>query len=52
MSVLYGYDGIRHRLADSEAALLVTDAENAPRFDGPVGRLVGLSGKCFSGRRA
>ena len=33
MSVLYGDDGIRHRLADSEAALLVTDAENAPRFD-------------------
>jgi acetyl-CoA synthetase len=33
MSVLYGDDGIRHRLSDSEAALLVTDAENAPRFD-------------------
>ena len=33
MSVLYGDDGIRHRLADSEATLLVTDPENAPRFD-------------------
>src|SRR5436190_2854249 len=32
MSVLYGDDGIRHRLQDSEAKLLVTDAANAPRF--------------------
>jgi len=32
MSVLYGDDGIRHRLTDSQAKLLVTDAENAPRF--------------------
>jgi acetyl-CoA synthetase len=35
MSVLYGDDGIEHRLSDSEARLLVTDAENAPRFDRP-----------------
>ena len=35
MSVLYGDDGIRHRLSDSDARLLVTDAENAPRFDRP-----------------
>ena len=35
MSVLYGDDGIEHRLSDSEACLLVTDAENAPRFDRP-----------------
>ncbi len=35
MSVLYGDDGIQHRLSDSEARLLVTDAENAPRFDRP-----------------
>ncbi|MCY7303266.1 MAG: AMP-binding protein [Thermoleophilia bacterium] len=34
MSVLYGDDGIEHRLSDSEARLLVTDAENAPRFGG------------------
>jgi len=35
MSVLYGDDGIEHRLSDSEARLLVTDADNAPRFDRP-----------------
>src|SRR5207302_9234881 len=32
MSVLYGDDGIRHRLNDSEPRVLVTDAANAPRF--------------------
>src|SRR4029453_15050906 len=32
MSVLYGDDGIRHRLQDSEAKVLVTDAANGPRF--------------------
>ncbi|HEX3510559.1 MAG TPA: AMP-binding protein [Solirubrobacteraceae bacterium] len=35
MSVLYGDEGIAHRLRDSEPALLVTDAANAPRFAGP-----------------
>ena len=35
MSVLYGDDGIEHRLSDSQARVLVTDAENAPRFDRP-----------------
>ncbi len=35
MSVLYGDDGIEHRLTDSQARLLVTDPENAPRFDRP-----------------
>ena len=35
MSVLYGDDGIQHRLSDSGARLLVTDAANAPRFDRP-----------------
>ncbi|MCW3048056.1 MAG: AMP-binding protein [Solirubrobacterales bacterium] len=34
MSVLYGDEGIRHRLTDSQAKLLVTDAVNAPRFAG------------------
>src|SRR5215213_320457 len=34
MSVLYGDDGIRHRLQDSGAKVLVTDAANAPRFAG------------------
>ena len=33
MSVLYGDDGIRHRITDSGAKLLVTDAENADRVD-------------------
>lgn len=33
MSVLYGDDGIRHRLEDSGARLLVTDEANAGRFD-------------------
>src|SRR3954454_21892524 len=32
MSVLYGDDGIRHRLSDSEPRVLVTDRANAPRF--------------------
>jgi acetyl-CoA synthetase len=34
LSVLYGDEGIRHRLSDSEAKLVVTDADNAPRFGG------------------
>jgi acetyl-CoA synthetase len=33
MSVLYGDDGIRHRLTDSQAKVLVTDAANVGRFD-------------------
>jgi acetyl-CoA synthetase len=33
MSVLYGDEGIRHRLTDSRARVLVTDAENAGRVD-------------------
>ena len=32
MSVLYGDDGIRHRLTDSEPTVLVTDKANAERF--------------------
>jgi acetyl-CoA synthetase len=41
MSVLYGDEGIAHRLNDSEPKVLVTDAANAPRFDGaPVPQLV------------
>src|SRR2546430_1537446 len=34
MSVLYGDEGIAHRLRDSEPKLLVTDADNASRFEG------------------
>jgi acetyl-CoA synthetase len=33
MSVLYGDDGIRHRLDDSGAKVLVTDRANAGRFE-------------------
>src|SRR6185312_15766646 len=33
MSVLYGDEGIRHRIEDSQAKVLVTDAENADRVD-------------------
>ena len=32
MSVLYGDEGIRHRLGDAEPSVLVTDAANAGRF--------------------
>jgi acetyl-CoA synthetase len=32
MSVLYGDEGIRHRLSDAEPAVLVTDRANAERF--------------------
>jgi acetyl-CoA synthetase len=33
MSVLYGDDGIRHRVSDSGAKVLITDAANAGRVD-------------------
>src|SRR3954454_1820892 len=36
MSVLYGDEGIAHRLRDSEPRVLVTDAANAGRFDDPL----------------
>ena len=40
MSVLYGDEGIAHRLGDAEPRLLVTDAANAGRFEGaPVERV-------------
>jgi acetyl-CoA synthetase len=42
MSVLYGDDSIRHRLSDSGAKLVVTDADNAPRFAGSDARLLVL----------
>ena len=35
LSVLYGDDGITHRLNDSGAKLLVTDEANASRFESP-----------------
>ncbi len=41
MSVLYGDEGIAHRLSDSQPKVLVTDAANAKRFDGaPVSRVL------------
>ena len=33
MSVLYGDDGIRHRIRDSQAKLVVTDEANAHRIE-------------------
>jgi acetyl-CoA synthetase len=33
MSVLYGDEGIRHRIEDSQAKVLVTNAENADRIE-------------------
>ena len=50
MSVLYGDDGIAHRLRDSEPAVLVTDETNAPRFEASGVPLVVLSAD--SSRRA
>jgi acetyl-CoA synthetase len=41
MSVLYGDEGIAHRIGDAEPKVLLTDAANAPRFEGLEGpRLV------------
>ncbi|HYF28216.1 MAG TPA: acyl-CoA synthetase, partial [Baekduia sp.] len=34
MSVLYGDEGIAHRVGDARPKVLVTNAENAPRFEG------------------
>jgi len=34
MSVLYGDEGIAHRVSDSEPRVLITDAANASRFEG------------------
>jgi acetyl-CoA synthetase len=43
MSVLYGDEGIAHRLRDSQPKLLVTDAANASRFEGaPVPRVLAV----------
>jgi acetyl-CoA synthetase len=42
MSVLYGEEGIAHRLRDSRPLVLVTDADNAPRFDASLVEHVGI----------
>jgi acetyl-CoA synthetase len=50
MSVLYGDEGIRHRLRDSEPRVLVTDPANAARFGEDVGaRLLVLTDETVSG---
>jgi acetyl-CoA synthetase len=49
MSVLYGDEGIAHRLGDSEPRVLITDAANAPRFSGaPVPRVLVLDDAALS----
>jgi acetyl-CoA synthetase len=40
LSVLYGDDGIRHRIGDSEPTVVVTNAANASRFDHPAVLLI------------
>jgi acetyl-CoA synthetase len=49
MSVLYGDDGIRHRLQDSEPRVLVTDADNASRFADSDVELLILGDSTFDG---
>jgi acetyl-CoA synthetase len=50
MSVLYGDEGIRHRLSDSEPTVLVTDEANAGRFpEGLVDRIVVLPDEAGGG---
>ena len=49
MSVLYGDDSIRHRLSDSGAKLVVTDADNAPRFADSEARMLVLDADTLAG---
>jgi acetyl-CoA synthetase len=48
MSVLYGDEGIRHRVSDSQPRVLVTDAENARRMPDFDGELVVLDEKLLA----
>jgi acetyl-CoA synthetase len=49
MSVLYGDEGIRHRIQDSQAKVLVTNAENADRIErGLVDEVLVLDDKLFA----
>ena len=51
MSVLYGDEGIRHRLTDSTPKVLVTDEANAGRFDAAlVEHLLILDAELLAGR--
>src|SRR5438132_6172068 len=52
LSVLYGDEGIAHRLRDSEPALLVTDETNAPRFEASGVPLVVLSADLLAAHSA
>ena len=50
MSVLYGDDGIRHRVSDSQAKVLVTNAANRDRVDaGLVEHVLVLDASVFEG---
>jgi acetyl-CoA synthetase len=49
MSVLYGDEGIRHRIADSQAKVVMTDAANAERIDrGLVEHVIVLDDKLLA----
>src|SRR5204863_9840389 len=48
MSVLYGDESIRHRLSDSGAKLVVTDAANAGRFDGATTQVLVVDRQTFA----
>jgi acetyl-CoA synthetase len=49
MSVLYGDDSIRHRLSDSDARLVVTDAANAKRFGTTTAQLLVVDEQTLGG---
>jgi len=49
MSVLYGDESIRHRLSDSGAKLVVTDAANAGRFGDSAPKLLVLDENTLAG---
>ncbi len=50
MSVLYGDEGIQHRLTDSGATVVVTDRANAPRFAGMHDTVLVLDDGLLDGR--
>ena len=51
MSVLYGDEGIRHRIVDSQAKVVVTDADNADRIEaGLVDHVLILDEKLLADR--
>ena len=51
MSVLYGDDGIRHRLSDAEPKVLVTDRANAARFESWGGEVLVLDDGLLDGEQ-